>query len=55
MISLFLLTVITIILLVVAFVLLTLGGSLFILIFGDIIVALGIIWFIFLRKKGKSK
>ena len=45
------LIVISAIVISIAFFLISLGGTLFILIGGDLIVALFIIWFIFFRKK----
>lgn len=50
-----LLLLITIIVLVIGLSFLAIGGSIAVLLFSDVIVAMAIVWFIFFRKKSKSK
>lgn len=51
MITLAMLCIITAILLVVAFFTIAVGGTVFMIFAADLVVALGIIWFLFFRKK----
>lgn len=49
-----LLAAVTIIMLIIAFFILSIGGTIFTIFGADIIVAVGFIWFIFFRKKSNS-
>lgn len=49
-----LLLLITIIVLVVGLSFLAIGGSIAVLLFSDVIVAIAIVWFVFFRKKAKK-
>ena len=55
MITFLLLLSITLAVLFIGFILLSIGGSLFLILFGDLMVAIFVIWFLFFRKKKKSK
>lgn len=55
MISISLLFIITALVLLIALFLLSIGGTLFVILFADLIVAVFIIWLLFFRKKNKKK